>query len=462
MKFSTLIVLSGSSFAIATVLEARQRPCAEDNCWSAIWGTWPVPDQTLTAFSDCQKYMTTSVVVYPLTTVFVLETSTLTAMPSCTATPGTSASPGSSLSLSSLPTYVTSTEPAISISFSPGETPSAMPKNAIIEARQAVTSRPSSTVTIYGPMPAYATPVCEGARYASACGCKQIVETVITLISTTMTTSSTLTLTDTTIESCSTIFTITMTHDSSTSMATLTMTSNPDDTSTGTGTGTGSITPTFSSSLPTDPPFTNSTTTALPSLNTTTALPPFTNTTVSSPTFTNTTIATPTSSPPICNGPGVAFCGGIGCVDTKTDTDNCGRCDNKCAPGMYCVNGVCAREPCDSDCSWDRYCSPGNGTLACICASEEQGSGICFDKARYQCSDPSLQKCRTTFGRVGGCPVGSVCVKSICNCSDGPQDDNVGICVSSAGCGETGAQVLGPLVRIGQMEKRRRSFSLEM
>lgn len=145
-------------------------------------------------------------------------------------------------------------------------------------------------------------------------------------------------------------------------------------------------------------------------------------------------------------------------MDTKTDTDNCGRCGNKCKDDMLCINGVCAREPCDSDCSWNRSCAPRNSTLACVCATEEQGHGICFDKDRYQCSGPSVTRCRTS----SGCPVGNVCVKSICNCSAGPEDDNVGICVSSEGCGEAGVENLGPLVRIGEMEKRRRSFKLDM
>lgn len=42
---------------------------------------------------------------------------------------------------------------------------------------------------------------------------------------------------------------------------------------------------------------------------------------------------------PICKS-GMTLCGGT-CVDLKTDTGNCGSCNNSCAKGKYCVSGYC-------------------------------------------------------------------------------------------------------------------------
>lgn len=53
-----------------------------------------------------------------------------------------------------------------------------------------------------------------------------------------------------------------------------------------------------------------------------------------------------------------------------------------------------------------------------------------------------------------GCPIGSVCVRDVCNCGAVPA---AGICVSTSGCGDSGTNILGSLVRIGEMERRRRA-----
>ena len=59
-----------------------------------------------------------------------------------------------------------------------------------------------------------------------------------------------------------------------------------------------------------------------------------------------------------------------------------------------------------------------------------------------------------------GCPVRHVCVKNLCNCDGtGAQNDTkLGICVSTDGCGSSGVVSLGPFVKIGEQEKRRRSM----
>lgn len=143
------------------------------------------------------------------------------------------------------------------------------------------------------------------------------------------------------------------------------------------------------------------------------------------------------------------------CRDTKTDLQHCGRCGNACTSGRECVNGVCASPPCDSDCGFDRLCGSGSAATRCICATTVEGSGVCFDKNAYSCGDVGLVRCQSSmFGR-DGCPIGSVCVQDVCNCGAVPA---AGICVATRGCGDGGTNVMGSLVRIGEMEKRRRSI----
>jgi hypothetical protein len=172
---------------------------------------------------------------------------------------------------------------------------------------------------------------------------------------------------------------------------------------------------------------------------------------------------TSSATPPTCTGLGLVTCEGGDCIDTKNDLQNCGSCGNECNDGFDCVNGVCARAPCDSNCSWDRMCGASNGTATsnCICATEAEGHGICFDKDRFACADARVKRCLTTTAQVGGCPIGFACIKDYCNCGGG--GSALGICVSTVGC--RGAEVgeLGPLVRVGEMEQRRRmarGFSL--
>lgn len=49
------------------------------------------------------------------------------------------------------------------------------------------------------------------------------------------------------------------------------------------------------------------------------------------------------------------------------------------------------------------------------------------------------------------------CIKDICNCNGNvPENAKLGVCVTTDGCGDSGTLSLGPLVRIGEAEKRRR------
>ncbi|UPX15342.1 uncharacterized protein EKO05_0005790 [Ascochyta rabiei] len=225
------------------------------------------------------------------------------------------------------------------------------------------------------------------------------------------------------------------------------MTSNPDDTSI--GTGTTAVSSTFSSSSP----LTTDITTTSSTIQTTSS-------TSLSTTLTSST--TSTSPTPICSGLGTITCNAT-CHDAKTDRLHCGRCGNACTPGLDCVNGVCARQPCDSSCSFDRFCNPSNNTSSgCICATDESQHGVCFDKDRYQCGNGNLVRCLQTEASEDssdlGCPVGQVCIKDICSCNNTgiPDAAKLGICVSTAGCGDSGTTSLGPLMKIGEQEKRRR------
>lgn len=102
-------------------------------------------------------------------------------------------------------------------------------------------------------------------------------------------------------------------------------------------------------------------------------------------------------------------------------------------------------------------CGVRNGTVECTCAEAIEGNGICFDKNKFRCDDPTVVKCQTsTFGR-GGCPVGSACVREYCNCGTAPYS---GICVRTEGCGDAGVENLGPLVRLEDTERRHRMMRL--
>jgi hypothetical protein len=65
MKLAPLI-LASYALVVTAILEARQRACTRDNCYSALWDTSSDVDHPLTALTDCQKYLTTTVAVFPV------------------------------------------------------------------------------------------------------------------------------------------------------------------------------------------------------------------------------------------------------------------------------------------------------------------------------------------------------------------------------------------------------------
>jgi hypothetical protein len=79
-----------------------------------------------------------------------------------------------------------------------------------------------------------------------------------------------------------------------------------------------------------------------------------------------------------------------------------------------------------------------------------EGSGVCYDKGATDCNDAAVIRCRSSRS----CPIGTACVKTICDCGDA----TTGVCIGTAGCGDEGTAVMGGLVRIGETEKRRRNM----
>ncbi|KAH4610530.1 hypothetical protein HBI31_037420 [Parastagonospora nodorum] len=158
-------------------------------------------------------------------------------------------------------------------------------------------------------------------------------------------------------------------------------------------------------------------------------------------------LPTPT---PVCTGNGVALCNGS-CQDVRTSNDHCGLCGNKCSAGKACTNGVCTSTACDSNCEFLRLCNSNNGTSSCACAKESEGSGVCFDSAKFKCVEddpgkPQPIRCSET----ASCNVGFVCVKEFCACTG----TTAGICVSTEGCGSSGAEIVGSLAGFGEMMGR--------
>jgi hypothetical protein len=83
-----------------------------------------------------------------------------------------------------------------------------------------------------------------------------------------------------------------------------------------------------------------------------------------------------------------ACCPGAGCVDTSSDSNNCGRCDSPCGSGLSCVSGGCVALSCTA--SVQGYsCEDDAGTVGTCCGA------ACVHRG----SDPK---------NCGGC--GNICV----------------------------------------------------
>ncbi len=128
-------------------------------------------------------------------------------------------------------------------------------------------------------------------------------------------------------------------------------------------------------------------------------------------------------------------CGGS-CVDTTTDGDHCGNCDQKCGMGT-CESGICkcptdhpllclggCRDPMDKGscggcgtghiCASSEECKPGSPNFCGCPGAQEKCGGDCVDK---QGDNNNCGACGTT------CPsnvsVQTQCIGGTCKCTDG-------------------------------------------
>ncbi|KAF2749550.1 hypothetical protein M011DRAFT_475629 [Sporormia fimetaria CBS 119925] len=386
MKSYIALTILLPSFSLASVLQERQA-CIGDRCFRAINGTGA------TGTSNCIGFMTSTVLVDPNYFTSTATVSTFLSDP-CAPTPTSTSIP---------------------------------------------TSTSTGLETTRATIPLYATRLCPSVRYASACFCLGIPTGVTTTTGATVLRTVTTTIisraTGTCTSATDSTSTITLTFSSTTSTTVITMSSS-DGTGTWTGTGTGtaphtSFTCSHSTNTTTAPPSTDttsSTPTTITASNTTSTSPtsttetstnttstPSSSATQTATSTTSSTTSTPTRGPIFC-APPFATCNST-CVSLATSPLHCGACNTPCPSGTTCTNGVCTRLPCDSRCGAIRACGAVNST--CICGTDVEGNGLCFNGAGFCDEFPG---CTTT----SDCALGTVCVPNTC-CGRG-------VCLGTAGC----------------------------
>lgn len=118
------------------------------------------------------------------------------------------------------------------------------------------------------------------------------------------------------------------------------------------------------------------------------------------------------------SAPCTTMCSGM-CVDTKTDSMNCGKCGTACAMGATCVQGICqcpsGQTKCGNACVDMKTDNTNCGKCGTICGND---AGAPMGGGMWQCQMGSC---------VVACPMG----KSNCSntCVDMQTDiDNCGMC----------------------------------
>jgi len=128
-----------------------------------------------------------------------------------------------------------------------------------------------------------------------------------------------------------------------------------------------------------------------------------------------------------CSAPTGSQCGG-GCVDTTSDSQNCGSCFAACIDGEKCSGSVCK-------CSSGNLGDNGNcGTCGNVCSHGEQcTNGACACQGGTFGDDNNCGTC----GNV--CTHGEHCAGGTCACASGTLDDNAncGTCGNACGSGTT-------------------------
>jgi hypothetical protein len=119
-------------------------------------------------------------------------------------------------------------------------------------------------------------------------------------------------------------------------------------------------------------------------------------------------------------GDGNVCCNGQ-CIDTQTDSKNCGNCRHACAEGQECCNGQCV-DPCPSGQPRDPetcQCGCVSGTPCgdeCCSAGQECCNGQCLDPCPSGKSrDPETCQCNC----ASGTPCGDTCCSDTQTCCNG-------------------------------------------
>lgn len=123
----------------------------------------------------------------------------------------------------------------------------------------------------------------------------------------------------------------------------------------------------------------------------------------------------------VCRG-GLKQCGAT-CVDTASDKNHCGGCNQTCPAGLICTNGTCTSvlgcRAGDQICVDDGNC-PGSNNPGCFCITDVEGTPRCSDATLFVCSTCTTNaECgpnKACFpANIGSCGcAGNACAAATC------------------------------------------------
>lgn len=124
-----------------------------------------------------------------------------------------------------------------------------------------------------------------------------------------------------------------------------------------------------------------------------------------------------------------------GCVNTKSDVNNCGSCWNACSDGASCINGLCV-DACNNMCTDSQECCGG----ICTDIMNDAGNcGSCGNVCNTTGPEPTSSGCTNGFCTCGGsaeCTGEKVCCGASCKNLD-TDPTNCGSCGNQCAQGET-------------------------